>query len=135
MRTKEMATLGLFVVLGVSVPYAARTKAAVPAAQEKSWPSPDEVVAKLDSKLSLSADQKAKITPIIADRQDKLKALAADTSSTRLQKAQKMKAVYDDSDTKIKAVLNDDQKKKYDEMQAEMRDQMRERRQQHQMPQ
>ena len=135
MRTKEMATLGLFMVLGVSVPFAAPTKAAVPAAQENSWPSPDEVVAKLDSKLSLSADQKAKITPIIADRQDKLKALAADTSSTRLQKAQKMKVIYDDGDTKIKAVLNDDQKKKYDEMQAEMRDQMRERRQQHQMPQ
>jgi len=135
MRTKGMAALSLFAVLGIAAPSAICAKTPMPAAQEKSWPTPDEVVAKLDSKLGLSADQKAKITPIVADRQDKLKALAGDTSSTRPQKAQKMKAIYDESDAKIKAVLNDDQKKKYDEMQAEMRDQMRERRQQRQAPQ
>ena len=38
--------------------------------------SPDEVVAMLDSKLSLSDDQKAKIKPIIEERQQKMQALA-----------------------------------------------------------
>jgi hypothetical protein len=98
----------------------------------KSMPTPDEVVAKMDSKLSLSADQKAKITPIIADRQEKIKALQADTSTPRMQKMQSMKQIMSDSDMKIKAVLNDDQKKKYDEMQQEMHDKMQERRQQKQ---
>ena len=94
------------------------------------WPTPDEVVAKMDSKLSLSDDQKAKIKPIIADRQEKLKALAAD-SGRRRKKAREAKSIMEDSDKQITAVLNDDQRQKYSEVQQEMREQMRERRQQH----
>ena len=67
--------------------------------------TPDQVVAMLDSKLSLSADQKTKITPIIADRQQKLKALAADQSTRRMQKSRKMKSIFEESDDKIKALL------------------------------
>jgi len=98
--------------------------------QAGSWPTPDEVVSKLDSKLSLTDDQKAKITPIIAERQEKLKALQADTSGRRLRKARKAKSIFEDSDKKIKAVLTDDQKQKYEAMQQEMRQQARERLQQ-----
>lgn len=98
----------------------------------QSLPSPEEVVAKLDSKLSLTADQKAKITPIIADRQSKIKALQADTSTPRVRKMRNMKQIMEESDTKIKATLTDDQKKKYDEMQQEMRDKMQEHRQEKQ---
>lgn len=94
------------------------------------WPSPEEVVSKMDKKLSLSDDQKSKITPIIADRQTQMKALMADTSGRRLQKARKAKSIMSDSDSKIMAVLNDQQKKEYTEMKQEMREQMQERRQQ-----
>lgn len=94
------------------------------------FPSPEEVVARLDEKLSLSDDQKAKITPIIADRQQKLKELAANGSGRRFQKARKMKAIYSESDDKIKALLSDDQKQKYSELQQQMREQMKQRRQQ-----
>jgi hypothetical protein len=96
------------------------------------WPTPEEVVSKLDSKLSLSDDQKAQITPIIADRQQKLKALATDTSMRRWKKARKMKSVFQDSDKKIKALLTDDQKQKYTQMEQEMRDQARQRMQERQ---
>jgi len=88
------------------------------------WPSPDEVVAKMDSKLSLSDDQKAKITPIIAERQEKMKSLASE-GGRRRTKAHEMKAIMNDSDKKIKALLTDDQKKKYDELQREMREERR----------
>ena len=91
------------------------------------WPSPDEVVAKMDGKLSLSDDQKAKITPIIAERQEKMKSLASE-GGRRRKKAREMKSIMEDSDKKIKALLSDDQKKKYDELQQEMR---QERRQAH----
>jgi hypothetical protein len=94
------------------------------------WPSPEDVVSKMDKKLSLSDDQKSKITPIIADRQTQMKALMADTSGRRLQKARKAKSIMSDSDSKIMAVLNDQQKKEYTEMKQEMREQMQERRQQ-----
>jgi hypothetical protein len=91
------------------------------------WPAPEEVVSRLDSKLSLTDDQKAQITPIVADRQEKLKALAADTSMRRWKKARKMKAVFQESDKKIKALLTEDQKQKYTQMEQEMRDQARQR--------
>jgi periplasmic protein CpxP/Spy len=84
------------------------------------WPTPDEVVVKMDSKLSLSDDQKAKITPIIAERQEKMKSLASE-GGRRRKKAHEMKAIMEDSDKKIKALLTDDQKKKYDELEQEMR--------------
>jgi len=74
-------------------------------------PTPEEVVAMLDSKLSLTDDQKAQITPIIADRQQQLRAATADDSTRRFKKARKMKSIYEDSDKKINAILTDDQKK------------------------
>jgi hypothetical protein len=92
----------------------------------RTWPTPDQVVSRLSTKLGLTDDQKAKITPIIADRQEKLRALA-DSSMRRRKKARKMKSVFEDSDKKIKAVLNDDQRQKYTEMEQEMRDQARQR--------
>jgi len=96
------------------------------------WPSPDQVVSRMNEKLNLSEDQKGKITPIIADRQTQMKALMADSSGRRMQKAKKAKSIMSDSDQKIMAVLNDDQKKKYEQMKDEMRDQMRARTQQRQ---
>ena len=93
----------------------------------RGWPSPEEVVGRLDSKLGLSDDQKAKITPIIAERQQKMKALAADNSGRRRQKMRKMKSIMSESDAQIRAVLTGDQKQKYTEMQQQMRDQARQR--------
>ena len=91
-------------------------------------PSPEEVVSRLDRQLSLTDDQKAKITPIIADRQQKMQALMTDQSASRREKRQKMKSIMQDSDNKIKAALTDEQKQKYTEMQQHRREQMKERR-------
>jgi Spy/CpxP family protein refolding chaperone len=66
-------------------------------------------------KLNLTADQKAKITPIVADRQQKLQALRAGTDPKRV-KAQNAKAIFQDSDKQINAVLTPDQQKTYKEM-------------------
>jgi len=91
------------------------------------WPTPEESVNRMSNKLNLSDDQKAKITPIIADRQTQMRELMDDTSSRRLQKAQKAKSIMSDSDKKIEAVLSKDQKKTYEQMKEEMREQMRSR--------
>jgi Spy/CpxP family protein refolding chaperone len=93
------------------------------------WPSPDEVVAKMSSKLNLTEDQKAKITPVIADRQTQMKALMANTSGRRMQKARKAKSIMSDSDKKIEAVLTSDQKKTYAQMKEQMKEEMQARRQ------
>jgi Spy/CpxP family protein refolding chaperone len=99
-------------------------------ASDARWPTPEEVVAKMSGKLNLSEDQKTKIAPVIADRQTKMKALMADTSGRRMQKARKAKSIMSDSDKKIEAVLTSDQKKTYAQMKEEMKEQMQARRQQ-----
>ena len=94
------------------------------------WPTPEKAVARMSAKLNLTDDQKSKITPIIADRQEKMRALAADTSGRKMRKARKAKSIMSDSDKKIEAVLTSDQKKTYEQMKQEMREQMKARRQQ-----
>ncbi|OJV41991.1 MAG: hypothetical protein BGO25_20520 [Acidobacteriales bacterium 59-55] len=85
----------------------------------------------MSSKLNLTDDQKAKITPIIADRQTQMRALMADTSGRRLRKARKAKSIMSDSDKKIQAVLTSDQRKTYAQMKEQRKEQLQERRQQH----
>jgi len=91
------------------------------------WPTPEEAVARMSSKLNLSDDQKNKITPIIANRQAQMKALMADTSGRRMQKARKAKSIMSDSDKKIEAVLTSDQKNTYEQLKEDRREQMRSR--------
>jgi len=94
------------------------------------WSSPEETVARMSSKLNLTDDQKAKITPIIADRQTQMRALMADTSGRRLRKARKAKSIMSESDKKIEAILTGDQKKIYVQMKEQTKEQLQERRQQ-----
>jgi Spy/CpxP family protein refolding chaperone len=93
-------------------------------------PTPEEAVARMNAKLNLTDDQKNKITPIIADRQEKMRALMADTSGRKMRKARKAKSILSDSDKKIEAVLTSDQRKIYEQMKEEAREEMRARRQQ-----
>ncbi|MDE1176626.1 MAG: hypothetical protein PW789_08455 [Edaphobacter sp.] len=97
-------------------------------AADQTPPPPEKVVEMMSSKLSLSDDQKTQITPIIADRQQKMMALKGDTSMRKMKKAREAKSIMDDSDKKIEAVLNDDQKKKYAEIKEEMKEKMKEQR-------
>jgi hydrogenase maturation factor HypE len=53
--------------------------------------------------------------------------LRSDSSLSQEDRRAKFQTIREDSDTKVRAVLNDTQKKQYDEMQQ----QMRERREQH----
>lgn len=127
MKKQLLVLAGLFALLALS-PQLARAQDP-PSAQDRDArkaPTPDEVVAMLDNKLSLSDDQKTRIKSIIADRQQKIRGLAAD-SGRRLRKARKMKSIFEESDKKIMALLNDDQKQKYTEIEQQMRERARQR--------
>jgi protein CpxP len=78
----------------------------------------------MTKQLSLSPDQVTQIKGIFADEDTQMKALRDDTSGDRRGK---MFSIRKDSHTKMLAVLNDDQKSKWEAFQANMR----ERRQQH----
>jgi Spy/CpxP family protein refolding chaperone len=92
-------------------------------------PQADRVMQMMTAKLGLSQDQQAKIAPVIADRQQQVRALMADTSSRPFQKQRKAKQIKQDSDAKINAVLTPDQQKKYAALEEQMKEEMKERRQ------
>ncbi len=93
-------------------------------------PAPDRVMKMMTAKLGLTDDQQAKIAPIIADRQQQVKALMADTSSRPFQRQRKAKQIRETSDAKINAVLTPDQQKQYAALEEQMKEEMKERREQ-----
>ncbi|RZK42978.1 MAG: hypothetical protein EOO90_04805 [Pedobacter sp.] len=95
--------------------------------------TPEERVKQLDEKVKLTDEQKTKATAVyaeIADAQKKMReeAQAGGDRQAMMEKMQKLNA---DTDTKINALLNDDQKKTYktwqDEVKAAREKMMRER--------
>lgn len=83
--------------------------------------NPDEQLKHLTKQLDLSADQQSQIKPILESRDQQMQQLWQDQSMSREDRHQKMSAIQTDSNSKIEAVLNDTQKQKYEQMQAEMR--------------
>jgi protein CpxP len=74
---------------------------------------PDQQVAHMAKRYSLTSDQQAQIKPILANRQQQMQALRQDTTLSREDKIAKIKSIRDDSSNKIQAVLNDTQKQKF----------------------
>ena len=89
--------------------------------------SPDQVVKMYNSKLNLTEDQKQKIRPIVVERQQRMLELRSDTSVKGREKMMKMKSVMENSDSRINAVLNPDQRQKYSELEAQRKEKMNER--------
>ena len=85
--------------------------------------TPDQIANMMASKLSLTDDQKNQITPILADRQQQMQTLMADTTLSHRQKKQQMRQVRADGESKINAILTPEQQTKY----AQMHDKMKQR--------
>jgi hypothetical protein len=137
---KQIFSLALSTIFGLGVAMAApQNTASAPQSQDQSaapqnghWAGrheadPNKEVQHLTKKLNLTADQQNQILPILTSRQQQMESIRNDSSLSPQDRRAKVKAVREDSDTKIRAVLNDDQKGKYDQMQQ----QMRERHQEH----
>ena len=92
--------------------------------------TPDELIDALSRRLSLTDGQRAKIRPILIERQKKLLALRDDTSERPRQRVRKMQALNEDFDKRIRAVLDDDQKQKFTALEEQMREKRRDRSQQ-----
>jgi len=79
--------------------------------------SPEQRVANIDKAVTLTDDQKTKITAIYTEDQKKMQDLmAAQDPDMRT----KMMAMREEENTKIKALLTDEQKPKYDAYLASM---------------
>jgi periplasmic protein CpxP/Spy len=56
--------------------------------------------------LSLTPEQKAKVLPILADEAPKIQAIKNDNSLSKIQRVQQIKAVHQQTDPQMKAILS-----------------------------
>lgn len=87
-------------------------------------PDPAKQLAHLTTKLNLTTDQQAQIKPVLESRDQQFQALHSDTTLARPDKMAKMKSIHEDTNSKIEAVLNDEQKKKFAEMKEHQHEMM-----------
>jgi hypothetical protein len=64
------------------------------------------------AQLSLTPEQKRQLIPVLAAEAPKVQAIKNDTSLSRVEKLQQLKAVHDQTDPQVKAILTPDQYQK-----------------------
>ena len=72
-------------------------------------PNPQKQAEMISKRLNLSADQTAKLTPILTDRAQKFQALMQDQSLTPDQRHAQMKAIHENTEQQLATVLSPDQ--------------------------
>ena len=72
-------------------------------------PNPQRQAEFISKKLNLSADQTAKLTPILTDRAQKFQSLMQDQSLTPDQRHAQMKAIHENTEQQLATVLSPDQ--------------------------
>jgi protein CpxP len=127
MRSKLFSlALGGILTLGVSNAATAQDNPAP--AQQQGQPgrgpdrmNPDRQLERMTRELGLSTDQQAQIKPLLIERQQKMEATFQDQSASQQDRRAKMQSIRQESQGKIEAVLNDQQKQKFEAMQEHMR--------------
>ena len=74
----------------------------------------------LTKQLNLTPDQVTQVKAIDADTMSQMKALREDTTTSKEDRRSKMMSIHQASQDKIRNVLTDEQKTKFDAMQAKM---------------
>jgi Spy/CpxP family protein refolding chaperone len=92
---------------------------------------PNRQLKMLSKRLNLTADQQNQVLPVLTGRQQQISSLLADNSLSPQNRHTKMRAIREDSDAKIRALLNDSQKQAYDQLLQQQRERMQQRRTQH----
>jgi len=90
--------------------------------------SPDDQLKGMTKDLKLTADQQAKIRPILVDEQKKMEDLRNDSSGDRQSMRGRMMQIRKDTSEQVRAQLDDKQKEKFDKQEQEREERMRDRR-------
>jgi hypothetical protein len=85
-----------------------------------SHPSIDDQVKSLSDQLNLTADQQAKVKSALEEQHTQAMTIVQDNSLPREDKIQKIHGLRETTISKVRTALNDDQKKKFDQMIQEM---------------
>jgi Spy/CpxP family protein refolding chaperone len=75
---------------------------------------PDEQLARMTTRYSLTPEQQRQVRPILVSHERQMKEWREDTALSREDRIAKIKTIFSDTNAKIKAVLNDDQKKYFE---------------------
>ena len=81
---------------------------------------PNRQLERLTRELSLTTDQQGQIKPLLVDRQQKMQALFQNQSMSEQDRRTQMRTVSEGTNNSIKAVLNPDQKQKFEAMHEHM---------------
>ncbi|MEN9576413.1 MAG: hypothetical protein RL514_4268 [Verrucomicrobiota bacterium] len=103
-------------VLGALVAFSPVTQAQ----EKKGRSSPEEQVKQLTELLTLTAEQKTKLEPILKEQAEKMRAIFADQNTPKEDSRKKMGEMRTEFTGKIKALLTKEQGEKYDKFVAEM---------------
>jgi len=90
--------------------------------------SPDDQLKRMTKDFDLTADQQAKIKPILVDAQKKMEDVRNDSSGDRQTMRQKMMQIRQDTNDQVRALLDDKQKEKFDKQEQERQDRPQNRR-------
>jgi protein CpxP len=90
--------------------------------------SPDERVKQMTKNFNLTADQQAKIKPILVDERKRMEDLRNDSSGDRQAMRQKMTQIRQDTNDQVRAQLDDKQREKFDKQEKEREERMQNRR-------
>jgi len=93
-------------------------------------PSVDDQVKRFTRRLNLNAEQQQKLRPILQDRMDQVQKLRDDSGMSRQERRAKFIEIQQSASQKIRDLLNDEQKKKFDEDQQKQRERIQQRLQQ-----
>jgi hypothetical protein len=93
-----------------------------PSQQNGGWhhgpPDPATHAQELGKKLKLTSDQQAKVLEILQSEHSQMESLRSDNSGAQQDRRAKMMDIRKNGETQIRALLDSDQQKKWDEMQA-----------------
>jgi periplasmic protein CpxP/Spy len=119
---KQFGLFALCVIFGAGLASAAPLPQDTPAVAPVSHRAdPSQQLRRLTKRLNLSSEQQDQLLPILTDRQQQMTALLNDGSLSAQDRHAKARTLREDSDSKIKAVLNDQQKQQYQQMREHRR--------------
>jgi periplasmic protein CpxP/Spy len=119
--------LGGLLAIGATATVLAQDNSSQPQQGQGQWGNgphrgmmnPDRQLEHMTRELNLTTEQQTQIKPILVERGQKMQALWQNQSLSREDRHSQMEAIHQDTQTRIEAVLNDQQKQKFEAMQAE----------------
>jgi Skp family chaperone for outer membrane proteins len=111
MKRFRLLAIGMIVMFALTVVAQQTTKPGAPTVQGH--------LKVLTEKLALTSDQQTKIKPILQELHGATQKLEQDESMSSEERMGKVRASREKADKKIREILNDDQKKKLDQLEHE----------------